>query len=419
MNVLIIGGGGREHVIAKYVAKNPKVSKLYALPGNGGISQIADCVNISAEDIDGIINFARSNAIDFAIVAPDDPLALGAVDKLESIGVKCFGPSQNAAIIESSKIFAKNLMTRYNIPTANYKTFTNLDEALSYAALSDYPIVIKADGLAKGKGVTVAETFKQARDAIFSCMRDKAFGTSGEKILIEECLRGPEVTVLAFTDGKTIIPLVSSMDHKRAYDGNKGPNTGGMGVAAPNFYYSDEIADECMKKIFLPTVNALNHEGRKFKGCIYFLMLTREGPKVIEYNCRFGDPEAEAVIPLLDSDLFDIMLAVRDEKLQDLNVKFKNLSSCCVILASGGYPGKYLSGYKIDFGQADNIEGVEIFHCGTKFENGNFYTSGGRVLAVNAVAKDFPSARDKAYEAVKCINFEGMRYRSDIGAGTN
>ncbi|MBQ7577766.1 MAG: phosphoribosylamine--glycine ligase [Synergistaceae bacterium] len=420
MNVMIIGGGGREHVIAKYVAKNPKVSKLYALPGNGGISQIAECVNISAEDIDGIINFARSNAIDFAIVAPDDPLALGAVDKLESIGVKCFGPSQNAAIIESSKIFAKNLMTRYNIPTAKYKTFTNLDEALSHAALSDYPIVIKADGLAKGKGVTVAETFKQAREAIISCMRDKAFGTSGEKILIEECLRGPEVTVLAFTDGKTIIPLISSMDHKRAYDGNKGPNTGGMGVAAPNFYYSDEIADECMNKIFLPTIKALNQEGRTFKGCLYFgLMLTREGPKVIEYNCRFGDPEAEAVIPLLDSDLFDIMLAVRDEKLQDLDVKFKNLSSCCVILASGGYPGKYLSGYEIDFGQADNIEGVEIFHCGTKCENGKFYTSGGRVLAVNAVAKDFPSAREKAYEAVKYIKFEGMRYRSDIGAGTN
>ena len=417
MNVLIIGGGGREHVIAKYVAKNPKVKKLYALPGNGGISQIAECVNISAEDIDGIVNFAESHSIDFAIVAPDDPLALGAVDRLESIGVKCFGPSQNAAIIESSKIFAKELMTRYNIPTAKYKVFTNLDEALSHAALSDCPIVIKADGLAKGKGVTVADNFKQAREAIISCMKDKAFGASGEKILIEECLRGPEVTVLAFTDGKTIIPLISSMDHKRAYDGNKGPNTGGMGVAAPNFYYSDEIADDCMEKIFLPTINALNKEGRKFKGCLYFgLMLTRDGAKVIEYNCRFGDPEAEAVLPLLDCDLFDILLAVRDERLNELNIKFKDSASCCVILASGGYPGKYLSGYEIDFGESDKIEGVEIFHCGTKFENGKYYTSGGRVLAVNAVAKDFPAARTKAYEAVNCIKFENMRYRSDIGA---
>ncbi len=417
MNVLIIGGGGREHVIAKYVAKNPKVKKLYALPGNGGISQIAECVNISAEDIDGIVNFAESHSIDFAIVAPDDPLALGAVDRLESIGVKCFGPSQNAAIIESSKIFAKELMTRYNIPTAKYKVFTNLDEALSHAALSDCPIVIKADGLAKGKGVTVAENFKQAREAIISCMKDKAFGASGEKILIEECLRGPEVTVLAFTDGKTIIPLISSMDHKRAYDGNKGPNTGGMGVAAPNFYYSDEIADDCMEKIFLPTINALNKEGRKFKGCLYFgLMLTRDGAKVIEYNCRFGDPEAEAVLPLLDCDLFDILLAVRDEKLNELNIKFKDSASCCVILASGGYPGKYLSGYEIDFGESDKIEGVEIFHCGTKFENGKYYTSGGRVLAVNAIACDFPSARTKAYQAVNCIKFENMRYRSDIGA---
>ena len=417
MNILIIGGGGREHVIAKYVAKNPRVKKLYALPGNGGISQIAECVNISAEDIDGIVKFAETHSIDFAIVAPDDPLALGAVDRLESIGVKCFGPSQNAAIIESSKIFAKELMTRYNIPTAKYKVFTNLDEALSHAALSDCPIVIKADGLAKGKGVTVAENFKQARDAIISCMKDKAFGASGEKILIEECLRGPEVTVLALTDSKTIIPLISSMDHKRIYDGNKGPNTGGMGVAAPNFYYSDEIADECMKKIFLPTINALNQEGRKFKGCLYFgLMLTRDGAKVIEYNCRFGDPEAEAVLPLLDCDLLDILLAVRDERLNELNIKFKDSASCCVILASGGYPGKYLSGYEIDFGDVDKIEGVEIFHCGTKFENGQYYTAGGRVLAVNAVANDFPSARTKAYEAVNCIKFENMRYRSDIGA---
>ena len=417
MNVMIIGGGGREHVIAKYIAGNPKIEKLYALPGNGGISQLAECVKISAEDIDGITNFAKSHSIDFAIVAPDDPLALGAVDKLEAIGVKCFGPEQKAAVIESSKIFAKELMTRYNIPTAKYKIFTDIDSALSHAALSDCPIVIKADGLAKGKGVTVAENFKQAREAIISCMKDKAFGSSGEKILIEECLTGPEVTVLAFTDGKVIVPMISSMDHKRAYDGNKGPNTGGMGVAAPNKYYTKEIAEECMTKIFLPTINAMKSEGRTFKGCLYFgLMLTKEGPKVIEYNCRFGDPEAEAVLPLLESDLFDIMLAVRDERLADMDVKFKNAASCCVILASGGYPGSYLTGYEIDFGNVNELEGVEVFHSGTKRDGGKYFTSGGRVLAVNAVADNFTEAREKVYEAVKCINFETMRYRTDIGA---
>ncbi len=420
MNVMLIGGGGREHAIAKYVAKNPKVENFYALPGNGGISKFAECVNISAEDIDGIVNFAKNNSIDFAIVAPDDPLALGAVDRLEAEGVKCFGPDKNAAIIESSKIFAKDLMTKNNIPTAKYKIFTKIDEALSYVATSDCPIVIKADGLAKGKGVTVAENFGQAREAVMSCMKDKTFGKSGEKILIEECLRGPEVTVLAFTDGKTIVPMISSMDHKRAYDGNKGPNTGGMGVVAPNFYYTDEIAEECMKKIFIPTINAMNSEGRKFKGCLYFgLMLTKDGPKVIEYNCRFGDPEAEAVLPLLDTDLFEIMLAVRDERLNEIDIKFKNMSSCCVVLVSNGYPGHYLTGYEIDFGlnkNSEKISGVDVFHSGTIREGNKFLTSGGRVLAVNAVAEDLSSAREKAYEAVKEINFEGMRYRTDIGA---
>lgn len=424
MNVMIIGGGGREHVIAECISHNPRISKLYALPGNGGISKIAECVKISAEDIDGIVEFAKTHAIDFAIVAPDDPLALGAVDRLESIGVKCFGPDQKAAIIESSKIFAKELMTKYNIPTAKYKIFTGIDEALSYAALSDWPvakhaggIVIKADGLAKGKGVTVAENFKQARDAIMSCMKDKTFGKSGERILIEECLRGPEVTVLAFTDGKTIKPMISSMDHKRAYDGNKGPNTGGMGVVAPNFYYTPEIADECMKRIFIPTIEAMNQEGRTFKGCLYFgLMLTKDGPKVIEYNCRFGDPEAEAVLPLLESDLFEIMLAVRDERLHDIDVKFKDAASCCVVIASNGYPGTYLTGYEIDFGDSESIDGINVFHAGTKREGDKFFTSGGRVLAVNAVGDDSKSAKEKAYEAVKRIKFEGMRYRTDIGA---
>ena len=417
MNVMIIGGGGREHAIIRYIASSPQITKLYALPGNGGISELAQCVNIGAEDIDGIVSFAQSHAIDFAVVAPDDPLALGAVDRLESIGVKCFGPNQNAAIIESSKIFAKNLMTKYGIPTADYKIFTEIDSALSYCALHDYPLVVKADGLAKGKGVTVCENFKQAREAVMSCMRDKAFGQSGEKILIEECLRGPEVTVLAFTDGKTIVPLLSSMDHKRAYDSNKGPNTGGMGVVAPNFYYSDEIADQCMKTIFLPTINAMNHEGRTFKGCLYFgLMLTKDGPKVIEYNCRFGDPEAEAVLPLLATDLFSIMLAVRDERLSDIDVKFIDGASCCVVLASGGYPGKYLTGYQIDFGEAENVPGIQIFHAGTRKENGKFFTSGGRVLAVTAVGETPSQARERAYDAAKCIYFEGMRYRSDIGA---
>ena len=307
-------------------------------------------------------------------------------------------------------------MTKYNIPTAKYKVFTSIDEALSHAATSDCPIVIKADGLAKGKGVTVAENFKEARDAIIACMKNKTFGKSGENILIEECLKGPEVTVLAFTDGKTIIPMISSMDHKRAYDGDKGPNTGGMGVVAPNKYYTPEIADYCMKKIFVPTINALNSEGRKFKGCLYFgLMLTQDGPKVIEYNCRFGDPEAEAVLPLLEGDLLDIMLAVRDERLNEVNVKFKDGASCCVVLASHGYPMLYLTGYEINFGEAESLPGVEIFHAGTKLEDGKFFTAGGRVLAVNAVSDDLASAREKAYEAVSMINFDGMSYRTDIG----
>ena len=418
MNILIIGGGGREHAITKYIAKNPSVKKIYALPGNGGISKIAECVKISAEDIDSIVSFAKLNAIDFAVVAPDDPLALGAVDRLEAeAGVKCFGPEKKAALIESSKIFAKELMTKYGIPTAKYEVFTEIDKALSHVALSDCPIVIKADGLAKGKGVTVAENFGKAREAVMSCMKDKAFGKSGEKILIEECLTGHEVTVLAFTDGKTIVPMISSMDHKRAYDGNKGPNTGGMGVIAPNPYYTPEIADECMKKIFLPTVEAMNSEGRTFKGCLYFgLMLTNEGPKVIEYNCRFGDPETEAVLPLMESDLLDVMIAVREERLSEVPVKFRNGASCCVVCASSGYPGPSMTGYPIDFGDSEEVEGVDVFHSGTKLEDGKFITSGGRVLAVNAVADDLAAARERAYEAVKRIDFQGMRYRSDIGS---
>ena len=389
MNIMIIGGGGREHVITKYIAKNPSVKKIYALPGNGGISQYAECVKISAEDIPGIVDFAKTHAIDFAIVTPDDPLALGAVDELEAAGVKCFGPDKKAAIIESSKIFAKELMTKYNIPTAKYKIFDDIDGALSHAALSDYPIVIKADGLAKGKGVTVAENFQQAKDAIISCMKQKTFGKSGERILIEECLRGPEVTVLAFTDGKIIVPMISSMDHKRAYDGNKGPNTGGMGVAAPNFYYSDEIAADCMRKIFVPTIEAMKAEGRTFKGCLYFgLMLTKDGPKVIEYNCRFGDPEAEAVLPLLESDLLEIMLAVRDERLSEVPVKFSDGASCCVVMASAGYPGTYLTGYEI-VGTLKKFRALTFFTRGRNTRTENFSRTAGAYWPLMRLRKIF------------------------------
>ena len=421
MDVMLIGGGGREHAITKYILKNPEINKLYVLPGNGGISKIAECVNIDAENIPEIINFAREKNINFAVVAPDDPLAMGLVDELENVGVKCFGPDKKAAQIESSKIFSKNLMRKYNIPTADYEIFDskNIDRALSYAAKSDFPIVIKADGLAKGKGVTVAENFKQARDAVISCMKNKIFGSSGENILIEKFLTGPEVTVMSFTDGNIIIPLISSMDHKRINDGNKGANTGGMGVIAPNFYYSDEIADECMKKIFIPTLNALKSENIKFKGCLYFgLILTSEGPKVLEYNSRFGDPETQAVLPLLKTDLFKIMQAVRDEKLNEIKIEFENKYSCCVVLASGGYPGQFMKGFEIEFDQDElnKIPDIEIFHAGTKFKDGKFYTSGGRVLAINSIGETPENARSKVYEAVKFVNFENKYFRSDIGA---
>ncbi len=422
MNVIVIGGGGREHAIISRLVKNPRISKIYALPGNGGISELAECVKISAEDIKGIVEFAKNNAIDYAVVAPDDPLALGAVDELEALGIECFGPRKDAALIESSKIFAKELMRKYNIPTADYKIFDVLDEALTYAAKSDFPIVVKADGLAKGKGVVVAENFQQARDAIISCMKNRAFGASGEKILIEECLKGVEVTVLAFTDGNVIVPMVSSKDHKRAFDGNKGANTGGMGVIAPNLSYTPEIANYCMKNIFQPTIDAMNRENRKFKGCLYFgLMLTKDGPKVIEYNCRFGDPETQAVLPLLEADLFEIMLAVSSGKLSDVKISFSGKYSCCVVAASENYPASSETGFEIDFGDASKVDGVEIFHAGTDCKIGSngekvFVTSGGRVLSVNAVAENPELARSKAYEAIREIYFPGMRFRHDIGA---
>ena len=417
MNVMVVGGGGREHAIIKCLARNPKIKKLYALPGNGGIAGAAECVPVSAEDIDGLVSFAKDNAIDFAVVAPDDPLVMGAVDRLEEQGVRCFGPNAAAAAIEGSKVYAKELMKKYGIPTANYEAFSDMEKALAYVARSKGPLVVKADGLAKGKGVVVAESVLQAQNAVVACMKNKAFGASGDRVVIEERLYGPEVTVLAFTDGHTVIPMISSMDHKRAFDGNMGPNTGGMGVIAPNPHYTPEIADICMKTIFIPTIEALNKEGRPFKGCIYFgLMITEEGPKLIEYNCRFGDPEAQAVLPLLESDLFEIMLAVREERLSSADVRFSNGASCCVVLASKEYPGPCKTGFEIDMGGVDKEPGVSVFHAGTKLENGKLVTSGGRVLAVTVVADDLQTAREESYYAIRRIHFDGARFRKDIGA---
>ncbi len=421
MRIMVIGGGGREHAIIKYIAKSPEAEKIYALPGNGGIAELAECVNIKADDLDKITDFAVKNKIDFAIVAPDDPLVMGAVDKLQAAGIKCFGPDAKAAAIEGSKIFAKNLMRKYKIPTAKFEVFDDLNNAIEYVNKNPVPIVIKADGLAKGKGVVVAEDKEQARNALIACMSDKKFGSSGERVVIEECLKGHEVSVLAFTDGKTLIPMISSMDHKRAYDGNKGANTGGMGVIAPNPYYTDEIAARCEREIFMPTINAMNKEGRTFKGCLYFgLMLTEDGPKVIEYNCRFGDPETQAVLPLLyeKCDLLEIMLAVTNENLSEIPVMFReDLASCCVVIASREYPDSCRTGLEINIDKEKlNLnKNINLFHAGTKLENNKLLTSGGRVIAVTAVADNAKQARDDAYNAVKNIKFDGARFRSDIG----
>ena len=380
MKIMVVGSGGREHAIIKSLKKNKKVEKIYALPGNGGIAADAECVDIGAKDIDAITEFAVKEKIDFAVVAPDDPLVLGVVDALEQKGIKCFGPRKNAAIIEGSKVFSKNLMKKYGIPTASYETFSDIDSALEYLETAPIPTVIKADGLALGKGVIIAQTREEAEKAVISMMKDKVFGNSGSNVVIEEFLTGPEVSVLSFTDGKTVVPMVSSMDHKRALDGDKGLNTGGMGTIAPNPYYTKSIADECMKKIFLPTINAMNSEGRTFKGCLYFgLMLTKDGPKVIEYNCRFGDPETQVVLPLLKSDLLDIMTAVADERLSEADVEFSDGAAACVVMASDGYPAKYNTEYKIT---VDSDCDAEIFSAGTKLVNGDACTSGGRVLGV-------------------------------------
>lgn len=414
MNVMVIGSGGREHAIIKKIKENPNVDKIYALPGNGGIAQDAICVNIGAKEIEKQVEFAISNNIDFAIVAPDDPLVLGAVDELEKVGIKCFGPNKKAAIIEGSKVFAKNLMKKYNIPTAKYEVFSDSKEAIKYLETAPIPTVIKADGLALGKGVIIANTLEEAKKAVKTIMEDKVFGASGAKVVIEEFMEGPEVSVLTFTDGKKIIPMVSSMDHKRALDGDKGLNTGGMGTIAPNPYYTDDIAKKCMQEIFIPTIEAMNKENRTFKGCLYFgLMITKNGPKVVEYNCRFGDPETQVVLPLLETDLLNIMIATANEKLSEINVKFNNKSACCVIMASGGYPEKYETGYEINISK--DIE-AQIYIAGAKEKEGKLYTSGGRVLAVSTTADTLKQAIEKAYKEVEKISFKNAHYRKDIGA---
>ena len=414
MKLLVVGGGGREHAIIKKLKENSEVEKIYALPGNGGIARDAECVPIGAKDISGIVRFAVENGVDFAVVAPDDPLVLGCVDALEEKGIKCFGPRANAAFIEGSKVFAKDLMKKYNIPTARYETFDDIDAALRYVESAPIPTVVKADGLALGKGVVIAETREDAAEAVRSMMRDKKFGKSGERIVIEEFLTGPEVSVLAFTDGKCVKPMVSSMDHKRALDGDRGLNTGGMGTVAPNPYYTPEVAERCMKEIFIPTIEAMNAEGRTFKGCLYFgLMITPDGPKVIEYNCRFGDPETQVVLPLLESDLLTVMLATADKTLSECEVSFAKRHAACVIMASEGYPASYEKGFPITI---DDEVADSVYVAGAALEDGRLVTSGGRVLGVTALADTLEEAISQAYRAVGKIEFENAFWRRDIGA---
>ncbi len=414
MRIMVVGGGGREHAIIKKLKESKSVDEIFALPGNGGMAEDAVLVPIGAKDIDAIADFAKNNKIDFAVVAPDDPLVLGCVDKLESLGIPSFGPRANAAIIEGSKVFSKNLMKKYGIPTAQYEVFTNADDAYKYLETAPIPTVIKADGLALGKGVIIAMSRGEAMDAVKSIMSDKKFGASGNQIVIEEFLEGPEVSVLSFTDGTTVVPMVSSMDHKRALDGDLGLNTGGMGTVAPNPYYTPDIAEECMEKIFLPTVRAMKAEGREFRGCLYFgLMLTKAGPKVIEYNCRFGDPETQVVLPLLESDLFEIMRATANGTLSECEVKFSDGAAACVIMASAGYPEKYESGFEIKI--ADELKD-SVYVAGAKLEDGKLLTAGGRVLGVTATAPCLKCAVDAAYEKAQGISFENAFYRKDIGA---
>ena len=413
MKVMVVGGGGREHAIIKKLKENKNITELYALPGNGGMAADAVCVAIGAKDKAKIVEFAKEKGIDYAVVAPDDPLVLGTVDALNEIGVPCFGPDAKAAIIEGSKVFSKDLMKKYNIPTAEYRVFNDAEKALEYVEKAPLPTVIKADGLALGKGVIIAETRDVAVDAVKSIMQDKVFGESGNNIVVEEFLTGPEVSVLAFTDGKTLIPMVSSMDHKRARDNDEGLNTGGMGTVAPNPYYTEEIASECMEKIFIPTVKAMEAEGRTFKGCLYFgLMLTPKGPKVIEYNCRFGDPETQVVLPLLESDLLTVMQATTNGTLDKTEVKFADKHACCVVMASDGYPGKYETGYEIKI--ADEVAD-SVYVAGAKLDNGVLKTAGGRVLGVTATAETLEKAIAEAYKKVEKVTFANAYARSDIG----
>ena len=415
MRILVVGGGGREHAICWKLAQSPKVTALYCAPGNGGIAQVATCVPIKATDVDGMVKWARENTMDFVMVAPDDPLALGMVDALEEAGIPAFGPRASAAVIEASKAFSKELMKKYHIPTAKYETFTDLDRALAYIEEQGAPIVVKADGLALGKGVVVAATVDEAKTAVREMMEDKKFGESGSTVVIEECMTGPEVTVLAFADGEHVSTMPASQDHKRAYDGNQGPNTGGMGAISPPPQYTPEIAARCMEEIFLPTIRALKEEKRPFHGVLYFgLMLTPGGPKVVEYNARFGDPECQAVLSLLDSDLMDIFLACREETLDRLDIRWKDQAACCLVLASGGYPLDYKKGYPIS-GLEEAGKSAVVFHAGTAEKDGQTVTSGGRVLGVTALGDTLEQAIGHAYAAAKPISFKDMHFRTDIG----
>ena len=419
MKILVVGGGGREHAIIRKLAQSPKAEKIYCTPGNGGIeADGAECFNVSATDIEGVQALAQRLEVDMVVVAPDDPLVLGMVDDLQEKGFMTFGPKKNAAIIEGSKVFSKELMKKYSIPTARYEVFTDSESAISYVKEQNtYPAVIKADGLALGKGVILAQNEEEAVNAIRSMIDNKQFGDSSSTIVVEEFLTGPEVSVLSFTDGKTVVPMLSSMDHKRAYDNDEGLNTGGMGTVAPNPYYTAEIAQECMDKIFLPTMNAMNAEGRTFEGCLYFgLMLTPDGPKVIEYNCRFGDPETQVVLPMLETDLTDIMEAIYNHRLSEIDVKWSLGSCACVVMASGGYPLSYPKGLEISgLNENGQLDGCEVFHAGTKLADGKFLTNGGRVLGVTAKGSTLKAAIDSAYAGVERIGFENAHYRKDIG----
>lgn len=417
MKVLVVGGGGREHALIRKIKESDKVTEIACCPGNGGISYDAECYPVSATDIDGVVNLAKEIKADFVVVAPDDPLVAGMVDALNAEGFPTFGPKANAAIIEGSKVFSKNLMLKYNIPTAEYKVFDNADNAIAYVKeKNEFPTVVKADGLALGKGVIIPESFEEAEAGIKEIMQDKIFGESGNNIVVEEFLTGPEVSVLAFTDGKCVKPMVSSMDHKRALDGDKGLNTGGMGTVSPNPYYTEAVAAECMEKIFIPTIEAMNKEGRTFKGCLYFgLMITPKGPKVIEYNCRFGDPETQVVLPRLKTDIMDIFEAINNETLSDLDIEWSDDACACVVIASGGYPKSYPKGLEITGLENGQCDGVIVYHAGTALKDNQLVTAGGRVLGVTALGSNLQEALDQSYKAVEKINFDNKHFRKDIG----